>query len=72
MPDAISTDLMPVSGRTLAAVGAPAGTTLPAVFLRSERAGKRFWEFFTANIRNRNTRKAYFASVSQFSAWCEQ
>jgi integrase/recombinase XerD len=35
-------------------------------------AGRRFWEFFTANIRNRNTRRAYFVAVSRFSAWCEQ
>src|SRR5207245_2090442 len=59
----------PVSGRRLAAVGAPAGN-MPAIFLRSESSSKRFWEFFTANIRNRNTRKAYFIAVSQFSNWC--
>jgi integrase/recombinase XerD len=61
---------MPVSGRQLAAVGASPGN-LPALFLRTEHSGKRFWEFFTANIRNRNTRKAYFVAVSQFSSWCE-
>lgn len=43
----------------------------PVVFLRSADAGKRFWEYFTANIRNKNTRKAYFVAVSQFSLWCE-
>jgi integrase/recombinase XerD len=65
-------DNLPVSGRQLAAVGASADGPLPAVFLRAVDRGKRFWEFFTANIRNRNTRKAYFVAVSQFSAWCEQ
>jgi site-specific recombinase XerD len=54
--------------RLLAAVGAP-GT--PSLFLRSQESGKRFWEFFTANIRNWNTRKAYFVAVFQFSKWCE-
>ena len=44
---------------------------LPALFLRSADSGKRFWEFFTAHIRNPNTRKAYFVAVSQFSMWCE-
>jgi site-specific recombinase XerD len=39
--------------------------------LRSADGGKRFWEFFTANIRNKNTHKAYFVAVSQFSGWCE-
>jgi site-specific recombinase XerD len=34
-------------------------------------ARKRFVEFFTANIRNRNTRAAYARAVSDFFAWCE-
>jgi integrase/recombinase XerD len=63
---------LPVSGRQLAAVGASAGGSLPAVFLRAQDRGKRFWEFFTVTIRNRNTRKAYFVAVSRFSEWCEQ
>jgi hypothetical protein len=42
--------------------------TLPAVFLRAADRGKRFWEFFTANIRNRNTRRAYFVAVARFCA----
>src|SRR4051812_10862189 len=61
-----------VSGRQLAVVGASNSDQLPAIFLRSESAGKRFWEFFTANIRNRNTRRAYFVAVTQFSKWCDQ
>ena len=64
-------DNLPASGRQLALVGASASDQLPAIFLRSESAGKRFWEFFTANIRNRNTRRAYFVAVAQFSEWCE-
>jgi integrase/recombinase XerD len=64
-------DLVP-SSRQLAAVGAPAGTPLPTIFQRVQDRGKRFWEFFTVNIRNRNTRRAYFVAVSQFSAWCEE
>jgi integrase/recombinase XerD len=63
--------LVPVSGRQLTAVGASDGN-VPTIFLRSERGSKRFWEFFTANIRNRNTRRAYFVAVSKFSAWCEK
>ena len=35
------------------------------------RAARRFVEFFTANIRNRNTREAYARAVRQFLAWCE-
>ncbi|SIO67940.1 Site-specific recombinase XerD [Singulisphaera sp. GP187] len=36
-----------------------------------EPAARRFVEFFTANIRNPNTRQAYARAVSHFFAWCE-
>ena len=65
-----STGMSPLSGRQLAALGA-SRENLPRVFLQSEHAGRRFWEFFTANIRNVNTRRAYFTAVSRFSLWCE-
>jgi len=32
---------------------------------------RRFVEFFTANIRNKNTREAYARAVTQFCNWCE-
>lgn len=66
----MSDDLIPISGRQLDAIGA--GGNLPKLFLRSPDAGKRFLEFFTAHIRNRNTRKAYFVAVREFSEWCEK
>jgi integrase/recombinase XerD len=47
------------------------GSATPAVFAPSEPAARRFWEFFTANIRNPNTRRAYFAAVRRFGAWCD-
>jgi site-specific recombinase XerD len=34
-------------------------------------ARRRFLEFFTANIRNRNTRQAYARAVAGFFHWCE-
>ena len=34
------------------------------------RATKRFFEFFTASIRNRNTREAYHRALVDFFAWC--
>jgi integrase/recombinase XerD len=64
-------ELVQASGRQLAMVGATADH-LPALFFRTESSGKRFWEFFTVNIRNRNTRRAYFIAISQFSNWCEE
>ena len=42
----------------------------PALFSPSERAERRFWEFFTAHIPN--TRLAYLAAVRRFAEWCER
>jgi site-specific recombinase XerD len=36
-----------------------------------EPAAWRYVEFFTANIRNPNTRRAYARACSRFFAWCE-
>src|SRR5262245_46417947 len=46
---------------------------LPALITAAgDRAGKRFVEFFTAQIRNKNTRAAYAQAVGQFLRWCEE
>src|SRR5713101_6222171 len=46
--------------------------TLPAAITAAgPRTSERFIEFFTANIRNRNTRMAYALAVRQFFDWCE-
>ena len=37
-----------------------------------EDATRRFLEFFTANIRNANTREVYARVVGQFCRWCER
>jgi hypothetical protein len=39
---------------------------------RGSHAGRRFIEFFTANIRNPNTRKAYYRAACEFFYWCDQ
>lgn len=44
---------------------------LPALFLSSRADAQSFWEYFTAHIRNANTRRAYFHAVRCFSAWCQ-
>lgn len=36
-----------------------------------EKAGRRFFEFFTAGISNENTREAYARDVAQFLDWCD-
>jgi hypothetical protein len=35
-------------------------------------ASWRYVEFFTANIRNANTRRAYVRACARFFAWCDQ
>jgi integrase/recombinase XerD len=46
--------------------------TVPAIVADlGDNAAKRFLEFFTANIRNKNTRAAYAQAVAQFLGWCE-
>src|ERR1035438_3218528 len=44
---------------------------LPAVFLPDEKAAERFFGFFTAHIRNKNTRRAYYKAACRFADWCE-
>ena len=41
---------------------------VPTVFAGPAAAERRFWEFFTTQISNDNTRKAYFNAVRFFSA----
>jgi len=42
----------------------------PLLFLEGEAMSRRLWEFFTAQIPNPNTRRAYYGAICQFSAWC--
>ncbi len=61
---------MPVPARQLARAGFSA---LPSSIVEAgEKATRRFLEFFTATIRNKNTRLAYARAVAQFFAWCEE
>ena len=62
-------DLVPSTRRP--ATGPRRHVATPALFLPSEKAERRFWEFFTAHIRNPNTRIAYLAAVRRFAEWCE-
>jgi site-specific recombinase XerD len=46
---------------------------VPAIVAEaSERAARRFLEFFTATIRNKNTRMAYYRACCRFFAWCDE
>ena len=47
-------------------------TAAPALIATAgARAHQRFLEFFTANIRNEHTRRAYAQAAWEFLAWCE-
>jgi integrase/recombinase XerD len=48
------------------------GPLLPAIIAQAgDHAARRFIEFFTATIRNGNTRRAYAKAVGDFLAWCQ-
>jgi site-specific recombinase XerD len=47
-------------------------TLSPIIRAQGERTSRRFIEFFTASIRNRNTRIAYARAVKQFFDWCDE
>ncbi len=44
---------------------------VPVLFAPDVQAAKRTVEFFTANIRNPHTRKAYARAAAEFAAWCD-
>jgi site-specific recombinase XerD len=48
------------------------GVKAPALFLQQARAAERFFDFFTANIRNKNTRRAYYNAACRFSEFCAE
>jgi integrase/recombinase XerD len=50
----------------------PTSGSVPALFANAgSDAVRRFIEFFTANIRNGNTRAAYARAAAQFARWCD-
>ena len=58
-----ATQLAHVSGRAV----------VPALIADAgEQAGWRYLEFFTANIRNPHTRRAYARACTTFFIWCEE
>ena len=51
----------------------PGGTVIPAlVAAAGDQAAWRYIDFFTANLRNPNTRRAYARACGRFLAWCEE
>lgn len=44
----------------------------PVLLSSDSTSAERILDFFTANIRNPNTRKAYAGAVASLVAWCER
>ena len=65
----MNTLMVPVSPASLAS---HSETPLPALILGAgQETTWRFIDFFTATIRNLNTRRAYYRAVSRFLDWCQ-
>lgn len=68
LPDATASSVTTAS-LTIAGLGTVA---LPAIIARAgDTAARRYVEFFTARIRNRNTREAYGRAATNFLAWSD-
>src|SRR5215813_10801801 len=60
-----------IPAHTLIAATQPS-LSLPALFAPDPSTARRVLEFFTANISNPHTRKAYAKAACEFAAWCER
>jgi site-specific recombinase XerD len=68
----MSDDLQAVAPVGSALTPHAGGHTVPVLVLEAgEQAAWRFIDFFTANIRNPNTRRAYLRACRHFFGWCE-
>jgi site-specific recombinase XerD len=54
----------------LITIGKTMAGALPTLFASDAKTSERVVEFFTAQIRNHNTRKAYLHATGEFAAWC--
>lgn len=66
MTQLLATTSLPAVSHMTASVPVP-----QLVAAAGAHASKRFVEFFTASIRNPNTRNAYQRAVTQFFDWCD-
>jgi len=58
---------------TTAIILSPAPELAPApIFAPTPKAARRTMEFFTAQINNDHTRKAYINATRRFAQWCDQ
>ena len=73
VPVALDRASSPAAQAPATLVAPCASHVVPALIADAgETAGWHYVEFFTANIRNPHTRRAYARACSQFFAWCEE
>jgi site-specific recombinase XerD len=66
-------DQLPAVKRPGALAELPDGRLVPAlIVIAGDQAAWRYIDFFTANIRNPNTRRAYARACSTFFGWCDE
>ena len=66
----MSQELVKLGKNLSAGMGSAA---IPAIVLAAgEKGAYRFLEFFAADIRNRNTRMAYYRAACTFFEWCRR
>lgn len=70
MPESVTPEDGLASKKAVLVPAASSLASLPALFAPTPAAAQRTLEFFTANIRNPNTRRSYARAVSEFSRWC--
>src|SRR4051794_28210225 len=63
-----SQEIVAVTGRILVTA---ANSLPPALFTPTPKAAQRVLEFFTAQINNDHTRKAYLNATRRFAVWCD-
>ena len=67
------TDQLPAIIQTGALTPLPGAHLIPTLIaVAGDQASWRYIDFFTANIRNPNTRRAYARACATFFAWCEE
>ena len=65
--------LLPTIVRAGRLASLPSGHLVPALIADAgETAGWRYIDFFTSNIRNANTRRAYARACVRFFDWCDE
>jgi hypothetical protein len=66
-------DKLPALIQSGTLTGLPDAHVVPALIADAgDLAAWRYVEFFTANIRNPNTRRAYARACTSFFAWCDE